>query len=75
MNEILARNDIEARTHQQRIADDRNPDFERVNNLTTEFLYPNVPPEMAKPVYNIRSGVTALNLWLKFVPTQLLQKI
>ena len=67
-------NDEQTRFHRQRREADLDPEFERVNNLTTVFRYPDVPDDMTGPLFIYRNEVSSIDLWLKFVPPELLQK-
>ena len=68
-------NDEQTRSHRRRREEDRDPEFERVNNLTTIFRYPDVPNDMTGPLFIYRHRVSSIDLWLRFVPPELLQKI
>ena len=67
-------NDEQTRSNQQRREEDRDPEFKRINNLTTVLRYPDVSNEMTGPLFIYCHEVSSIDLWLRFVPPEPLQK-
>ena len=67
-------NDEQTWSHRQRREEDWDPEFKRVNILTTVFRYLDVPNDMTGPFFIYHHRVSRIDLWLRFAPPELLQK-